>query len=170
MLFLGISPDFAGPQNPHHAEIQFLIGNKSWTIEDSNQGLESQLNLRSTLWIDARFSDSLRSISQRYQVPLNLIERFNPRATQARNRVYLPAQDGSLHFMTNDRASFKIVKLMRDPFLRPIKLGDWSALEEQNYPEAEVYSSPDSALTGLLNQVDLVISGLPFTNIPWELT
>ena len=40
----------------------------------------------------------------------------------------------------------------------------------QCFPEAEIYSSPESVFDSLKNQVDLVVSGLPFTHIPWDVT
>ncbi len=43
-------------------------------------------------------------------------------------------------------------------------------LLRQSYPEAEIYSSPNVIMESLRNQVDLIVSGLPFTHIPWEVT
>jgi phosphatidylethanolamine/phosphatidyl-N-methylethanolamine N-methyltransferase len=40
----------------------------------------------------------------------------------------------------------------------------------ESYPKAEIYHGPKDLLVPLVDKVDLVVSGLPFTNIPWNVS
>lgn len=90
--------------------------------------------------------ETMRAISQRFHIPLKVLERFNPRAIPERRPaiVYVPvAQTKTLEAAASVKKSWPIVKLMRDPFLRPVKIGLWSALEEERYHTLDEWFLPD---------------------------
>jgi murein DD-endopeptidase MepM/ murein hydrolase activator NlpD len=90
--------------------------------------------------------ETMRAISQRFHIPLGVLERFNPRAVPERRPtiLYVPvAQAKVLHASASAHKSWPIVKLKRDPFLRPIKIGLWSALEEEQYQTLDDWFLPD---------------------------
>ncbi len=91
-------------------------------------------------------SENLQSIAKRFQVPLSLIERFNPREGRGRRQstIYIPiSQTTALRATGPSKKAPPIVKLMRDPFLRPIKIGNWSALEEEQFQNLDDWFVPD---------------------------
>jgi murein DD-endopeptidase MepM/ murein hydrolase activator NlpD len=90
--------------------------------------------------------ETMRAISQRFHIPLRVLERFNPRAVPERRPtiLYVPvAHAKALHAPPSGHKSWPIVKLKRDPFLRPIKIGLWSALEEEQYQTLDDWFLPD---------------------------
>jgi murein DD-endopeptidase MepM/ murein hydrolase activator NlpD len=90
--------------------------------------------------------ETMRAVAQRFQIPLKVLERFNPRAIPERRPaiLYVPvAQVAELKVPRSNKKSAPIVKLMRDPFLRPIKIGLWSALEEEQFQTLDEWFLPD---------------------------
>lgn len=85
--------------------------------------------------------ENLRTISLRFHIPLSVLEQFNPRDGQARRRnmVYVPIGSGP------KQSDLRIVTLARDPFLRPVKIGDWSAAEEVDLQSLDEWFIPDEA-------------------------
>jgi hypothetical protein len=63
--------------------------------------------------------ESLRGISQRYNAPLHILERFNPREGHGRHgrSIYIPVASVAKLKPPFDRKPPRIVKVMRDPFL-----------------------------------------------------
>jgi len=91
--------------------------------------------------------ESLRTISQRFHVPVSLIEQFNPREGHGRrkNILYIPIYDRAALKKPSGKRPTPIVKLTRDNFLRPMKLGDWSALEEEHFQNLDDWFLPDES-------------------------
>jgi murein DD-endopeptidase MepM/ murein hydrolase activator NlpD len=98
--------------------------------------------------VQRQAGESLRTISQRFQVPQHLIERFNPREGQGRRRstIYVPIPSNvAFKAAGPGKKTAPIVKLMRDPFLRPIKVGRWSALEQEQFHTLDEWFLPEEA-------------------------
>ncbi|HYX36174.1 MAG TPA: M23 family metallopeptidase [Oligoflexus sp.] len=91
--------------------------------------------------------ETLRTVSQRFQVPLSLLEIFNPRGVQGRYKkiIYVPISHTAALKASTGKKALKIVKLMRDSFLRPIKIGDWSALEEEDFQKLDEWIQLDES-------------------------
>lgn len=90
--------------------------------------------------------ETMRAISQRFRIPLKILERFNPRAIPERRPaiLYVPvAHAKALDGPAAGKKTWPIVKLKRDPFLRPIKIGPWSALEEEQYQTLDEWFLPE---------------------------
>ncbi|WP_141733212.1 M23 family metallopeptidase [Oligoflexus tunisiensis] len=97
--------------------------------------------------VTRRPGESLRAISQRYRAPLSLLERFNPREGHGRRgrKVYIPVASLTNLKKPSGKKLPKIVKVMRDPFLRPVKIGDWSAALQENFQSLDEWFLPDES-------------------------
>jgi murein DD-endopeptidase MepM/ murein hydrolase activator NlpD len=95
--------------------------------------------------VPRRPGESLRAISQRFNVPFHVVDRFNPReghGHRARS-IYIPVASVTNLKKPFDSKPPRIVKVARDPFLRPVKLGNWSAALRENFLSLDDWFTPD---------------------------
>jgi phospholipid N-methyltransferase len=81
-------------------------------------------------------------------------------------KVYVEYGPGTGRFTEQALSQFDTLNRMVLLEINPA----FQALLQQNFHLAEIYSHPKEILDELRNKVDLIVSGLPFTNIPWSVT
>ncbi len=107
----------------------------------------------------------MRTISQRFGIAQSLLERFNPRAGHGNRKsvIYVPLQGLTAQETVKTSKPPRIVKLQRDPFLRPIKIGNWSAAETQNFQNLDEWFVPNEA-----QRLSMPVEGYVSSGFSWR--
>lgn len=93
--------------------------------------------------IQRRPEDKLETISRRFRIALPILEKFNGVETESQMRpfVYVPLlREKPVPFAP---LQFRLVKLARDSYMRPIFRGDWIAPETAKFTSLTDWLTPD---------------------------